>query len=88
MLSPEILVRLKQADKLPYTPRPREFIRRAPTRALMILVDGITPAALQRAHGFPNDHRSRAHFNSYWRARRHARLFVSEDARRVRQPSP
>ncbi len=50
MLSPEILARLKQADKLPYTPRPRESIRRAPTRALMILVDGITPAALHRAH--------------------------------------
>ena len=49
-LSPEILARLKQADKLPYTPRPREFIHRAPARALMILVDGITPAALQRAH--------------------------------------
>jgi arylsulfatase A-like enzyme len=50
MLSPEILERLKQADKLPYAPRPRDFIRRAPTRALMILVDGITPSALQRAH--------------------------------------
>ncbi len=50
MLSPEILARLKQADQLPYAPRSREFLRRAPTHALMILVDGITPTALQRAH--------------------------------------
>jgi arylsulfatase A-like enzyme len=48
-LSSEILARLKQADKIPYRPRPREFFRRPPKRALMILVDGITPAALQRA---------------------------------------
>ncbi len=48
-LSPEILARLKQADKLSYAPRAREFLRRAPAHALMILVDGITPAALQRA---------------------------------------
>ncbi len=48
-LSPEILARLKQADKLSYAPHAREFLRRASARALMILVDGITPAALQRA---------------------------------------
>ena len=50
MLSPEILDRLKQADKLAYAPRSRDFLRHAPAHALMILVDGITPAALQRAH--------------------------------------
>jgi len=49
-LSPEILARLKQADKLPHQPRPREFLFGAPARALLILVDRIAPAALQRAH--------------------------------------
>lgn len=33
-LSPEILARLKQADKLPHQPRPREFLLGAPARAL------------------------------------------------------
>jgi arylsulfatase A-like enzyme len=51
-LSNEIRAQLKQADKLPYQPRRRDLNlrHRAPKRALMILVDGITPAALQRAH--------------------------------------
>jgi arylsulfatase A-like enzyme len=49
-LSSEIRAQLKQADKPSYHPRARDHIHNAPKRALMILVDGITPAALQRAH--------------------------------------
>jgi arylsulfatase A-like enzyme len=50
MFSSEILAYLKQADKLPYAPRPREVIRHAPSRALLVITDGITPEALQHAH--------------------------------------
>jgi arylsulfatase A-like enzyme len=50
MLSPEILAQLKHLEKLPYNPKPRDFIRNAPARGLMIIVDGITPNALRLAH--------------------------------------
>jgi len=49
-LSPEILARLQQADKYTYNPRPREFLRRAPKRAILIVVDGVTREAFARAH--------------------------------------
>lgn len=49
-LSPEILARLQQADKYAYDPRPREFLRRVPKRAVLIVVDGVTREAFARAH--------------------------------------
>ncbi len=50
LLSASVLARLKQADKLPYAPHPREFLGKAPKRALLFITDGITPQALERAH--------------------------------------
>jgi arylsulfatase A-like enzyme len=48
--TPDILSRLAQADKIAYNPRPRDFLRRAPTRGLLVITDGITPQAMERAH--------------------------------------
>jgi|GEM_PF-2669940 len=48
-LSSAILAQLKQADKLPHNPRPREFLQHAPKRALLIIVDGVTPNAMKHA---------------------------------------
>jgi arylsulfatase A-like enzyme len=50
LFSPDVRARLAQADKLPYDPRPREFVRGAPQRALMVIVDGVTPEAFARAN--------------------------------------
>ncbi len=48
--TPDVLSRLAQADKVTYRPRPRDFLNRAPMRGLLIIADGITPQALERAH--------------------------------------
>ena len=48
-LTPDVLARLAQADKVAYNPRPRDFLTHAPTRGLMIITDGITPQAVERA---------------------------------------
>ncbi len=48
--TPDVLSRLAQADKVAYNPRPRDFLNRAPTRSLLIITDGITDRALDRAH--------------------------------------
>lgn len=49
-LTPELLTLLRSLDKNEYAPAPREFLNRAPARALHILIDGTTPRALQLAH--------------------------------------
>lgn len=48
-LTPEVLTLLRSLDKVKYKPAPRDFLRRAPTRALHILTDGITPRAMELA---------------------------------------
>lgn len=48
-LTSSLLAHLRSADKLSYEPHPREFLRNAPTRALLIIVDGVTPNAMKRA---------------------------------------
>ncbi len=48
-LTPQLLTLLRSLDKNAYAPAPRDFLNRAPTHALHILTDGITPQALQRA---------------------------------------
>ncbi|HZQ07523.1 MAG TPA: alkaline phosphatase family protein [Anaerolineae bacterium] len=49
-LTPELRAFLASLDKNEYNPSPRPFLNRAPTHALHILTDGITPHALARAH--------------------------------------
>jgi arylsulfatase A-like enzyme len=48
-LTPDLITLLRSLDKNEYAPAPREFLRRAPARALHILTDGITPSALRQA---------------------------------------
>ena len=50
-LTPELITLIRSLDKNEYAPAPREFLTRAPKYALHILTDGITPQALERAHG-------------------------------------
>lgn len=49
-LTPDLIALLRSLDKIEYAPAPREYLKRAPKYALHILTDGITPAALARAH--------------------------------------
>lgn len=49
-LTPDLAALLRSLDKFEYKPNPRPFFKRAPTRALHILTDGITPQALAKAH--------------------------------------
>jgi predicted AlkP superfamily pyrophosphatase or phosphodiesterase len=48
-LSDSIIAALRVADRLPYAPAARPELHRQPTHALLIVVDGITPAALAAA---------------------------------------
>lgn len=49
-LTPELITLLRSLDKNAYAPAPRDFLKKAPTRALHILTDGITPQALASAN--------------------------------------
>lgn len=45
----DLVSQLRQLDKLPHNPKPREFLNNPPRRILHILTDGITPNALRLA---------------------------------------
>lgn len=48
-LTPELITLLRSLDKVEYDPALRPYLHRAPTRALHVLADGITPQALAGA---------------------------------------
>lgn len=48
-LSSSLQAQLKHADKIAYDPQPREYLKNAPTHALLVIVDGVTPNAMKRS---------------------------------------
>lgn len=50
MFPPDIIATLKQLDKVPYNPKPRDLLQVVPSRSLLVITDGITPTAFKMAH--------------------------------------